>query len=149
MSSEPPFPSHEVTSEVLVDACNGHFETVYVLNCSTNHHHHAMVVRLLEGRGGAREEGGREGGRKGGREGGKEGRKEDGKEERKKMAEGGGVKRERRKTHNCIRLGTYGLDVDGHVVLEVHLLNVRGAGVNVTWHRKIKRHHHWEEPLQE
>ena len=62
MSSELPFPSHKVTSEILVDTCNGHFETVYVLNCSTNHHHHATVVRLLEGkrwREGGREEDGR------------------------------------------------------------------------------------------
>ena len=74
--------------------------------------------------------------REGGREGGRE---EDGRRRRDK-------EREMKNTqlHN-----PYWLDVDGHVVLEVHLLKVRGAGVNVTRHRKIKRHHHREEPLQE
>ena len=77
-------------------------------------------------------EGGRERRREGG-EGGREekegGRKEDEKEGRKvrskdeKMAEGRGMKGERRK-YNRIRLSTYWLDVDDHIVLEVHLLNV-------------------------
>ena len=40
-----------------------------------------------------------------------------------KMAEGRGMKGERRK-YNRIRLSTYWLDVDDHIVLEVHLLNV-------------------------
>ena len=39
------------------------------------------------------------------------------------MAEGRGMKGERRK-YNRIRLSTYWLDVDDHIVLEVHLLNV-------------------------
>ena len=36
------------------------------------------------------------------------------------MAEGRGERRR----HNCIRLSTYWLDMNSHVVLEVHLLNV-------------------------
>ena len=48
-------------------------------------------------------------------EGGKEGGREDGRRQ--------GMKGERRK-YNRIRLSTYWLDVDDHIVLEVHLLNV-------------------------
>ena len=82
--------------------------------------------RRREGEEGGREE--KEGGRRR-REGGEGGREEDEKEGRKvrskdeKMAEGRGMKGERRK-YNRIRLSTYWLDVDDHIVLEVHLLNV-------------------------
>ena len=41
------------------------------------------------------------------------------------MTEGRGVKGAgRQNIHNHIRLSTYWLDVDDHIVLEVHLLNV-------------------------